>query len=148
MRLVLATLGLLAIGLGTVLLASVAPTGAVIGGGEPAIILGVLLVLCGVAGIASGLEHQVQESYATELNKAAEYLRERRVVRDHLKLRRLAMQCGYDVITGKREGYRVIDLAGRWVTDIPGHRGDLPTGTARSILEALATGQATGRFRR
>jgi hypothetical protein len=79
-------------------------------------------------------------------NYAQEILNQRRYVDDTRELKKIAKKMGYTLMEGYKEGTRVYD-GESVLTVIPNHRKIGGKGTAKSILEALATGESSFRKR-
>ncbi len=96
-------------------------------------IFGLVLILLGLIVFLSGLEK----------NLAQEVMESGAVITDPRKLRKIATRMGYSGRNVK-EGYQILDRAGKPLTVIPRH---LKYGTYKSIIEALATGESSFRKR-
>ncbi|MBR9700765.1 hypothetical protein GOV11_02780 [Candidatus Woesearchaeota archaeon] len=127
-------LGWLSLGAGVVItvFGASSPTGAVVSnasGISPSTFLGVVLLAIGAVILSMGLEQKV--------NLAEQYLKRNNVLRDQKKIKRIATKMKYSFDEGKRHTI-VKDSYGNKVTTIPRHAGDIPTGTARSIMKDMA----------
>jgi len=127
-------IGLVLIGISLVMIASnVSITGAVIGTSITNSISFVAIVLLVVGLILTSQR---------EINYAREILEQGRYVDDTKELKKIARKMGYNLMEGYKEGTRV--YSGHEVlTVIPNHRKIGGKGTAKSILEALATGESS-----
>jgi len=84
-------------------------------------------------------------TFQRDRNYAQEILDQRRYVDDTRELKKIARKMGYTLMEGYKEGTRVYS-GNEVLTVIPNHRKIGGKGTAKSILEALATGESS--FRR
>lgn len=84
-------------------------------------------------------------TFQRDRNYAQEILDEGKYVDDTRELKKIARIMGYTLMEGYKEGTRVYNR-NEVLTVIPNHRKIGGKGTAKSILEALATGESS--FRR
>ena len=84
-------------------------------------------------------------TFQRDRNYAQEILDQRRYVDDNRELKKIARKMGYTLMEGYKEGTRVYS-GNEVLTVIPNHIKICWKGTAKSILEALATGESS--FRR
>ena len=83
-------------------------------------------------------------TFQRDRNYAQEILDQRKYVDDTRELKKIARRMGYTLMEGYKEGTRVYS-GDEVLTVIPNHRKIGEKETARSILEALATGESSFR---
>ena len=91
-------------------------------------------------------ELEILHGLKAKPNLAGQILRSGAGIDKFQDLNGIAKRMGYDLVKGEsREGLRVFNSKGVWITDIPQH-SPISTGVSKSVLKALEQNKPVGKF--
>jgi hypothetical protein len=100
--------------------------------------LGFILLIAGIALFIVSTESRLEKTLAQKIKESG------KIVDNPSEIIRIARKSGYTIGEQVKEGTKVYDFQGRYLTVIPRH--NISPGTYRGIIKTLATGEST--FRR